>query len=93
MATAISATDAVRKFSELLNAVRYQHDSFTIIRGGKPAAAIVPVESVTSGKSLKELGEILRLLPRLKDDNESFARDIKELVSAQPAAPEKLPWE
>ncbi len=92
MAIAISATDAVRRFSELLNAVRYRHDSFTIIRGGKPAAAIVPVESVTSGKSLKGLGEILKLLPHL-DDNELFARDIKELVNAQPAAPEKLPWE
>lgn len=93
MAIAISATEAVRKFSELLNAVRYRHDSFTIIRGGKAAAAIVPVETFAPGKSLKELREIIRMLPGLRNDNEAFAHDIEEIVHAQPVVPEKSVWE
>jgi hypothetical protein len=46
--------------------------------------------SVTEdGKSLKELAIILRKLPHLDDDNEVFARDIREIVNAQPIIPEK----
>ena len=46
--------------------------------------------SVTEdGKSLKELAVILRKLPHLDDDNEVFARDIREIVNAQPIIPEK----
>ncbi|TAN44709.1 MAG: type II toxin-antitoxin system Phd/YefM family antitoxin [Nitrospirae bacterium] len=93
MPTVISATDAVRKFSELLNAVRYQHDSFTIIRGGKPAAAIVPIESVASVRSLKDLRDIIKKLPSLKEDNAAFARDIETVIHEQPAVPGAKPWE
>ena len=46
--------------------------------------------SVTEGdKSLKELAVILRKLPHLDDDIEVFARDIREIVNAQPIRPEK----
>lgn len=93
MAIVISATEAVRKFSELLNAVRYRHDSFTIIRGGKVAAAIVPVETFAPTKPLRELREVIKILPGLKNDNEAFARDIEELVRTQPVVPEKAAWE
>ncbi|MBA4419418.1 MAG: antitoxin [Syntrophus sp. (in: bacteria)] len=93
MAISISATEAVRRFSELLNSVRYRHDSFTIIRGGKPAAIITPVESSIAGKSLKELNDIIKKLPNLLDDNETFARDVREACCAQPSMPEKTSWE
>lgn len=93
MAIPISATEAVRKFSELLNAVRYRHDSFTIIRGGKPAAIINPVDSLPHGKPLKELNSIINKLPSLKEDNESFAKDIAEITCNQPSLPEKALWE
>lgn len=87
----ISATEAVRKFSELLNSVKYHHNSFTIIRSGKPLAAIVPLDAQAGGKSLKELGKILKLLPKLTD-GEVFAADLNEIVEAQPSAPERPAW-
>jgi len=34
MQTAISSTEAVRKFSELLNNIKYRGDRYTVIRGG-----------------------------------------------------------
>jgi prevent-host-death family protein len=93
MATKISATEAVRRFSELLNAVKYKHNSFTILRGGKPAASIIPVESFPGSKSLKDLAGIIKKLPHLNDDNELFARDISDIVHAQPIMPEQPVWE
>jgi prevent-host-death family protein len=92
MDTKISATEAVRRFSDILNAVRYRHDSFTILRGGKPVAEIVPSESHVTGKPLRELSEIFKKLPGLNGDNEAFAHDIMEIVRTQPGVPEKSPW-
>ena len=46
MQTAISSTEAVRNFSELLNNIKYRGDRYTVIRGGKPAASLVPVEPI-----------------------------------------------
>jgi antitoxin (DNA-binding transcriptional repressor) of toxin-antitoxin stability system len=42
MIQTITATDAVRKFSELLNSIRYRGERHTILKGGKPAATIGP---------------------------------------------------
>jgi len=38
----ITATEAVRAFSEILNAVRYKGDNYTVLRCGKPVANITP---------------------------------------------------
>jgi prevent-host-death family protein len=92
VAIEISATDAVRKFSELLNAVKYRHDSFTIVRGGKPLALITPLDEPVSGKSLKELAAILKFLPRLASDGESFAAELDEIIAGQPTVPERSAW-
>ena len=32
-----------QKFSELLNTIKYRGDRYTVIRGGKPAACLIPV--------------------------------------------------
>lgn len=50
----ISATDAARGFSSLLDAVEYQGDDFTVIRRGKAIARIAPV-SRGSGAEVKAL--------------------------------------
>jgi antitoxin (DNA-binding transcriptional repressor) of toxin-antitoxin stability system len=34
----ITATEAVRKFSEILNSIKYAGADYTIMRGGKPVA-------------------------------------------------------
>ncbi len=93
MATEVSATEAARRFSDLLNAVQYRHDSFLVMRGGKPAAAIVPMDSLAGGKPLKELENILKTLPSLNADSESFSRDLNEIILSQPSVPKEQAWE
>jgi len=89
----IKATDAVRAFSEILNSVKYHHESYTIVRGGKPAAVLVPVETSPARKTLGELKAVLSNIPRLGKDAESFLHDIEEGVRNQPHVPEKTAWE
>ena len=93
MPKTIRATDAVRSFSDILNSVKYRHESFTIIRGGKPAAVISPVEKSPARKTLGELKGIMSELPRLGKDAGSFMRDIEEAIHMQPKAPEETAWE
>ncbi len=93
MVKTIKATDAVRTFSELLNSVKYKGDRFTIVRGGKPAASIGPVESGASKRTLGELRVIIKNLPSLGGDAEQFAHDVEEAIREQPSMPEKASWE
>jgi prevent-host-death family protein len=93
MSKIIKATDAVRAFSDILNSVKYRHESYTIIRGGKPAAALVPVEISPARKTLGELKAVVSNLPRLGKDAESFLHDIEEGIRSQPHVPEKTAWE
>lgn len=93
MDTKITATEAVRRFSELLNAVKYKQSTFTVVRGGKPVAVIIPCESFSGTKSLRDLTAIIKRLPRLDDDYELFARDIDDIARAQPIVPEPTAWE
>ncbi|HAM52647.1 MAG TPA: antitoxin [Nitrospiraceae bacterium] len=93
MAKTIKATDAVRTFSDILNSVKYRHESYTIVRGGKPAAALVPVETSPMRKTLRELKAVLSNLPRLGKDAESFLHDIEEGLRNQPHVPDRTTWE
>ena len=93
MGTTISATEAVRHFSELLNSIKYRGDQFTIIRGGKPAAALVPVESTVPEKKLGRLKAIFKTLPQLDRRDETFSDDVMAGVSSQPALPGKTGWD
>jgi antitoxin (DNA-binding transcriptional repressor) of toxin-antitoxin stability system len=92
MIKTISTTDAVRTFSELLNAIKYKGESYTILRGGKPVATIGPAEKLTGERTLRELALILKTLPSLEDDD-TFASDVEAIMSNQPPIPEKSPWE
>jgi hypothetical protein len=47
--TLINATEAAIAFSEIINSVKYKGEGYTIIRGGKPVAAIVPTKIATTG--------------------------------------------
>ena len=93
MRATISATEAVRNFSEILNNIRYRGDHYTIIRGGKPAASIVPAEETAQERPLAELRSILKALPRLDRDDTSFADDVLAAASSQPPLPESTEWE
>jgi antitoxin (DNA-binding transcriptional repressor) of toxin-antitoxin stability system len=88
----IVATEAARRFSELLSAVKFRAERYVILRGGKPVAAIGPVEGAPRGSTLAHLGALLRQLPPLGDEEPRFRRDLKKLRTAQPAPPRRPPW-
>jgi len=93
MQTAISSTDAVRNFSELLNNIKYRGDRYTVIRGGKPAASLVPVEPSRIAVTLADLRTIMQTLPHLDSSDTAFEADVIAAASSQPSMPEALSWE
>jgi len=88
----ISATDAVRKFSDILNSVRFRGESYTIMRGGKAVALISPIETPLREKHLRELKEIAKNIPQLGDEAEAFGEDLKEIRKHQPLLPKDSKW-
>lgn len=71
----ISATDAARNFSDLLNRVHSQGVSFEITRGTEVVARIVP-DSPPQGVKLVELDRLFAQLPKLDaEDLDQFAED------------------
>jgi antitoxin (DNA-binding transcriptional repressor) of toxin-antitoxin stability system len=88
----ISATEAVRKFSEILNSIKYKGECYTIIRGGKEVASICPVEVPLKERSLGELKTLLKNIPRLGDEVDRFREDLKEMLEHQPPMPKEGRW-
>jgi prevent-host-death family protein len=64
----VSATDAARNFSDILDAVEHRGERFTIVRRGKVVAQIDPV---STGKG----ADVKALLRRSRPDPD-LARDI-----------------
>ncbi len=81
----ITATEAARSFSEVLNQVKYRGESFEIERGGVPIARLVPVEQPQPFR----LSDLVALAPR----DPGFADDIGEAQKRGNADEEpKDPW-
>ena len=78
----ISATDAGRRFSEMLDAVEHDGESFTIVRHGRPVAKLAPVIPA-SGTRLKSV---------LRDvgPDDRFAAEVAEARSLLTA--DETPW-
>jgi prevent-host-death family protein len=64
----VSATDAARNFSDILDAVEHRGEHFTIVRRGKVVARLDPI---TTGRG----ADVKALLGRHHRDSE-FANDI-----------------
>lgn len=60
----ISATEAARSFSEVLNQVQYRDTSFSIARGRKVVARLVP-PTLPAGLPLADLNRLFAGLPDL----------------------------
>ncbi|HUJ64200.1 MAG TPA: type II toxin-antitoxin system Phd/YefM family antitoxin [Acidimicrobiales bacterium] len=74
----VSATDAARNFSDLLDAVEHRGERFTIVRRGKVVAQLDPV---STGRGV----DVKAVLRRQKPDR-SFAGDIasaRELLETE----------
>lgn len=83
----ITATNAARRFSDLLNRVAYRHETLEIRRGGRAVARLTPVAPIAAIK-LKDLNTTLSRLPSLGGDEAAFAADVG---SARPG-PEGDAW-
>jgi prevent-host-death family protein len=83
MKSRISATEAARSFSELMNRVRYRGESFVVERSGKPICEIVPAKPAKFSGA--ELAKLLRSLPR---PDEEYLAFVEELIAKQPSVAE-----
>jgi hypothetical protein len=92
MEKTISATEAVRDFSTLLNHIRFRGDRYIIKRSGKPVACMGSFEDAKTLKPLEELKYVLEQLPKLGNDLENFAEDLVSTAVEQPLPPEETPW-
>ncbi|HVT00543.1 MAG TPA: type II toxin-antitoxin system Phd/YefM family antitoxin [Solirubrobacterales bacterium] len=78
----LSATDASRRFSEVLDEVEHGGESYVVVRRGRPIATIGPMVGGT-GKALKEV-------LRADRPDEAWAGELRELREGiEPAAD---PW-
>jgi antitoxin (DNA-binding transcriptional repressor) of toxin-antitoxin stability system len=84
MVKRISATRAVRDFSDVLNTIKFKGIHYIIERGGKPVASMTPIVEEKNLKTLGELKGLLKKLPRLNEELEAFAADLEDVWKDQP---------
>ncbi len=89
----ISATRAVRDFSEILNTIKFNGFHYVIERGGKPVASMKPIDEKTDLKTLGELKSLLKNLPRLDEELDAFAADLEDIRKDQPIMTMGDVWE
>ena len=87
----ITATEAVRRFSEILNSVNYRGERYVIMRGKKAVAHISPHEEGAGQRTLGDLKTLIKRLPPLKDKR--FADEVNRAVEKQPLPPSDEIWE
>jgi antitoxin (DNA-binding transcriptional repressor) of toxin-antitoxin stability system len=80
----VTATEAARRFSELLNRVRYERETFVILRGGEAVGQLGPVES-RSGTTFRDL---IAALDRIEKPDRELADDLEKIQAEQPVAGE-----
>ena len=81
----LTATEASRRFSDLLDSVEHKGTSYTIVRHGKAVARLVPHEG-THGKRLKEVLRSHRVDPDWKRDLLAVRRDLLAPIPKWPTS-------
>jgi antitoxin (DNA-binding transcriptional repressor) of toxin-antitoxin stability system len=74
----ISATQTARRFSELMNRVRYRGESFIVERGGQPICEILPAKPPKF--TGRDLGNLLRSLPT---PDKEYLTQVEKLTAKQ----------
>lgn len=69
--TEISATDASKRFADLLDAVEHRGESFTVVRRGRPIATVAPARPTTLGE--------LRAFIRENPPDDRWDEDLDEI--------------
>ena len=80
----ISATRAVRNFSEVLNKIKFKGVHYIIERAGKPIASMKSIDEKIDPMTLGELKTLLKKLPKLEEELDAFASDLEEISRNQP---------
>ncbi len=83
MMAEISATDASKRFADLLDAVEHRGETFTVVRRGRVVATIAPARRGTGA----DLRRILTELPpddRWADDLQDLRRFAGEAATTDP---------
>ena len=83
----ISATEAARSLSDLLNRVRYRGESFLVERGGEPVCRIIP-----AGPPRCTVAMLVRALRSTAVPDDDYLDTVEKLTRAQPALP-RTAWE
>lgn len=78
----LSATDAARRFSDLLDAVERDRETFVVVRRGREVATIGPAASAT-GHQLK------KILSEHRPDP-AWSKELRSLRES--LAPDRDPW-
>ena len=89
----ISATRAVRDFSEVLNTIKFKGVHYIIERGGKPIASMKSIDEKIDSMTLRQLKTLLKKLPRLEEELDAFASDLEEISRNQPLMSTGDLWE
>jgi antitoxin (DNA-binding transcriptional repressor) of toxin-antitoxin stability system len=87
MKSRISATQAARTFSDLLNRVHYRGEEFVIERGGEPICTISPVKPLSCTGA-----DIAALLQSLPKPDAAFWDSVEEATKQYSELP-RSPWE
>jgi len=87
METRVSATEAVRTFSDLLNRIRYRGEEFVVERGGEPVCRMMPA-TAPRRLTLRQLASLLREVP---SPDAEYASDVRRAVRSQRRLP-RSPW-
>ena len=86
-----SVTEVARNFADYINRVAYGGERFILMRGKKPVAELSPVPT---GRSLRELPELLASLPHLSEEEAaSFEEDLAVARAELLQLPVRDPWE
>jgi prevent-host-death family protein len=85
MESRISATEAARNFSDLLNRVRYRGEEFVVERSGEAVCRIVPAKP-----RKRTLADLVRILDSARPDPE-YWDTVEQATRRQPKLP-KSPW-
>jgi antitoxin (DNA-binding transcriptional repressor) of toxin-antitoxin stability system len=83
MESRVSATQAARNFSDLLNRIRYRGEEFVVERGGEPVCRMSPA-APPQRVTFRDLASLLREAPQV---DPGFAADLRRVVRRQGRVP------
>jgi antitoxin (DNA-binding transcriptional repressor) of toxin-antitoxin stability system len=88
MSQKVTATEAARNFSDLLNRVRYGGETFVILRGGEAVGQLAPVEP----SQAPTFREFLAMMKETEWPDDQFGSDLEAIQSEQ-LPPGESPWQ